>query len=364
MGSPSATTARPEPGRPTVAVTGAATGLGAALLGRLARRGDVTVLGLDPDPPGPPVPAGVPWRPADVRDPLLAQPLAGVETLVHLAVATALDLPSSQRRPVNVRGTANMLRSAAAARVRRVVLVTSTMVYGAYPDNAVPLAEDAVLRAPAEDSLLGDWVEMERLAARASGRGLAVTVLRPAPLAGPGADSVVTRHFEAPRLLTLRGVEHRWQFCHVDDLLAALELAALGGVDGPAAVVADGWLSQQDVERLTGLRRVVLPAAVAVGVAERLHRLGVSPAPASELAYLAYPWVVRGRRLQAAGWVPAYDHEAALRDQLRWAAGRRSIGARRVGHPGATGVAAGATVAVAGAAVLARSRALRRHGRR
>ena len=36
-----------------------------------------------------------------------------------------------------------MLTAAAAAGVHRVVLCTSAMVYGALPDNDVPLAEDA-----------------------------------------------------------------------------------------------------------------------------------------------------------------------------------------------------------------------------
>ena len=71
---------------------------------------------------------------------------------------------------------------------------------------------------------------MERLAAQAprSHPGLQVTVVRPATLVGPDVDSVLTRHFEAPRLLVVRDSSPRWQFCHVDDLAPALELAATG----------------------------------------------------------------------------------------------------------------------------------------
>ena len=117
-------------------------------------------------------------------------------------------------------------------------------------------------------------------------------MLRPAALVGPGVDTVVTRHFEAPRLLTVKGCAPRWQFCHVDDLVSALELAALGAVAGVVAVGCDGWLEQEQVEEISGLRRFELPAGLTFGTAQRLHRLGITPAPATDLHYVVYPWVV------------------------------------------------------------------------
>ena len=120
---------------------------------------------------------------------------------------------------------------------------------------------------------------------RAAYPGLAVTVLRPATLVGSGEPSLVSRHFEAPRLLVVRGSTPRWQFVHVDDLAAAVALAVSGQVTGDATLGCDGSLSQEQVEALSGRRRVELPVALAMGTAERLHWLGVTSAPASELAY-------------------------------------------------------------------------------
>ena len=54
-----------------------------------------------------------------------------------------------------------------------------------------------------------------------------------------------------------------WQFCHVEDLVTALEYAALEKVDGELAVGCDGWLEQEEVEELSGIRRMELPSAVA-----------------------------------------------------------------------------------------------------
>jgi nucleoside-diphosphate-sugar epimerase len=286
---------------------------------------------------------------------MLASRLAKVDTLVHLAVDTSLDGAAKRRSERNVRAAQTALTAAAASGVRRVVLCTSAMVYGALPDNPVPLDDDAPLRAVPDGGLLSDWLEIERLAGQAprSHPGLQVTVVRPATVVGPGTDSILTRHFEAPRLLMVRDSRPRWQFCHVDDLVSALELAAVGQVDGAVSVGCDGWMEQEDVELVSGLRRIELPASLAFGTAERLHRLGVIPAPASDLQYVVHPWVVSSARLRSAGWRPAYDNPTALGLLLEQVSGHHAVAARRVGKRDAT-IGAGAAVAVVGTAALVR----------
>lgn len=358
---------------PVVAVTGAAHGLGELLVRRLASSDAVKkVIAIDTIRGDV---AGATWRLADVREPVLADRLSGVDTIVHLAVDTEAATERPDRHSTNTRGTATVLTAAAASGVRHVVLMTSAMVYGALPDNPVPLAEAAELRATPDAMLLGDLLEMERLAAQAvrTHPGLDVTVLRPAALVGPGVDTVVTRHFEAPRLLAVKGSEMRWQFCHVDDLMSALHLVVTAGIaddETPpggrltvAAVGADGWLDRAEIERITTKRHIELPAAVAFGTAERLHRLGATPASSNDLQFLVYPWVVAADRLTGRGWRPGVDNEAALRAALGESAGRLAIGGHRVGRrDAAAGAAVGATVALVGTAALVRRARRRRHG--
>ncbi len=275
-----------------MAVTGAARGVGHALVMRLAQAPGVSRVVAVDDHRGDAT--GVTWRLADVRDPTLASRLTGVDVVVHTDVDTSADSDPRQRRARNVRGAQTVLTAAAAERVGRVVLVTSAMVYGARPDNPVPLPEDAPLLADNAGSLAGDLLEIEELARRSRrvNPGTLVTVVRPAALVGGAVDTLLTRHFEAPRLLVVRGCAPRWQFCHVDDLVAALELAVTGAVAGDFAVGCDGSLSQAEVELLSGLKSVELPARLTFSAAQRLHRLGLTPAPSAELRYVVYPWVV------------------------------------------------------------------------
>ncbi len=351
-----------------VAVTGAATGVGLALAAALADHPDVRRVVAVDDHRGPLT--QVTWRVLDVREPALVQRLAGCDVVVHAvlpdvpgreAEAGPNDRQLAQARLVD--GGRTVLTAAAAAGVSRAVLVSSAMVYGASRDNPVPLEEDAPIAAAADGSALDGLLEIEELATRAGTvhPGLTVTVLRPAVLAGPGVDSVFTRHFVAPRLLVVKDSHPHWQFCHVDDLVSALTYAALGEVEGVVTVGSEGFLTQGEVEAIAGLRRIELPARIAYGTAERLHRLGMTPAPASELAYTAEPWVVPATRLRAAGWRPAFDNAAALRALLEENALHQGFSGRHFGRDATLG-AAGATVAVLGTAAVVRQLRRQRRG--
>ena len=356
--------ARRRPTRLVVAVTGAAGGMGRAVAAQVAASPGVRkTIALDQEPVDLP---DVTYRKADIRDPALAEQLADIDVIVHTDLDTSLDTEASARTAWNVRGAQTVLTAAAAAGVGRVVLVTSAMVYGALPDNPVPLPEDAPLRAIPDGSLVADYLEIEQLAERApkAHPGLAVTVVRPAALAGPGVDTVFTRHFEAPRLLMVKDTEPCWQFCHVDDLASALVQAAIGEIDGQINVASDGWLSQQQVEELSGLRRMELPEALALGAAERLHRLRLTPAPATDLQYVMHPWAVSTDRLKATGWEPGYTNTEAFQELLLEIHGHHAALARRLGKKDAATTlgAAGATVALVGTAALVRRARKKRRG--
>lgn len=227
---------------PVVAVTGAASGVGAMLTERLAASEEIKqVIAID-ERRG--ECEGAQWQILDVRDPAIAEKLRGADVVVHLALDLDLETDAAARTAYNVRGTQTVLTAAAAVGVHRVVLCTSAMVYGALPDNELPLSEDAELRATAEATGVGDLLEIERLARRAprAHPGLNVTVVRPGVLVGGGTDTALTRYFESPRLLVVAGSRPAWQFCHVEDLCSALEYAVLEKVEGswPSGVTGGG----------------------------------------------------------------------------------------------------------------------------
>jgi nucleoside-diphosphate-sugar epimerase len=350
-------------GGAVVAVVGAASSVGRAVAAGLAARTDVKrVVAIDRERGDL---DGVTWRILDHLDPAIVGRLTGCDVVVHAGIDIGVTDDVAERGRRNLRGAQTVLTAAAAAGVGRVVVVTSAMVYGALDDNPIPLDDAAPLRASSDGGLISDLLEIEALCARAplSHPGMAVTVVRPATLVGRGVDTVLTRHFESPRLLVVKGSNPAWQFCHLDDLAAAVELVVMDDLDGPLTVGCDGWLPQSDVEALTGRSSLELPPSLAFGAVERLHRLGITPAPASELRYVTHPWAVSSQRIRDAGWQPEYDNATALEALVEEVAGRHAVASRRIGkRETATLGAAGA--AGAAAAVIGTAAAVRRARRR
>ena len=173
--------------------------------------------------------AGTRSRQVDPADPALAQALRGIDTAVYVAARTDLARELAEGRPRrrqrNLRRAQTVITAAAAAGVGHLVVVTSAKVYGARPDNPVPLEDDAPLRAVADAGIVGDLMDVEQLVAVARDvhPGLRLTVVRPAALVGRRR-----RHRHHP---PLRGAPvadgegvgtPAWQFCHVDDLGSAV----------------------------------------------------------------------------------------------------------------------------------------------
>lgn len=181
---------------------------------------------------------GVPLVIGDVRDaPLVARAMAGASAVVHLAARSSV--PGSFDDPVgchavNDEGTAVVLEAAWQAGVHRVVMASSSAVYG----DGAPAHEDRALdpRSPYAASKAA----MEAQGRVYGHRGMAVTTLRYFNVYGPGQPAgpdgaVIARFLEAlaaGRALPLEGSGRQGRdFVHVRDVARA-NLAALGGPGG------------------------------------------------------------------------------------------------------------------------------------
>ena len=300
----------------TIVVTGVSGMLGQRLLPLLDARSDVAqIVGLDVHDPARRV-GKLTMHRVDVAASELKRVLEGVDVVVHLAtLGDPIQDPDLMER-VNVDGTRRLLDAAAAVGVTRVVRVSSAAVYGAWPDNPVPLTEDAPLRPSPGYQPAAHDAECERLLAEweAGIPGASTVVLRVAPVVGSGEGmSLLARCAIGRAPIAVRDSARPVQVVHVDDAANALVLAVTGGLTGVYNVSADSWLDSAAAVDLVGARRFpALPAEIAERVLAALWSSGLGEAPPTILPYLVNPWVVANDRIVAAGFTPRYTNEEAI----------------------------------------------------
>lgn len=322
-----------------VLVTGVSRHLGGQFARLLAADPNVDrVIGLDVVPPAHDLGAAHFVR-ADIRNPVIARLIAheDVDTVVHMSViATPLDAGGrSTMKEINVIGTMQLLAACQRSpSVRRLVVKSSTTVYGASPSDPAAFSEGTEPRSLPRSGFAKDSVEVEGYVRGFARRrpDVAVTTLRFANVTGPRVLTPLTRYFTLPVVPTVLGFDARLQFTHEDDLCEALRVATVGDVAGTFNVAGDGVLLLSQAASRAG--RPILPvptfAVAAFGAAFREARL--ADFTAEQLAFMTYGRVVDTTAMRAQlGFEPKYTTAEAF-DALINTRGAGPLTGERVGR--------------------------------
>ncbi len=301
----------------TWAISGGSGFLGLRLARHLAATG-VRVRSLDPVPLAEP---GIEAVVGDIRRASDAAVLcAGADVLVHAAAALPIADAEATLRSVNVDGTAVLLEAAAAAGVRRIVAVSTAVVYGL---QHPPVAESADPRPIEPYGRTKLEAERRCLAAGA-------VVLRPTAFLGPGRLGVFGILFrfvrEGRRVYTLGSGGNRYQLLDVDDLVDAILLAAARPVSGETFNLGAVCVRtvREELEELihhagTTSRVTPLPAAPARLALAALARTGLSPLSRWHYASADKDVVLDTARARAGlAWTPRFTNAETLARAYDW----------------------------------------------
>lgn len=205
----------------------------------------------------------------------LREAVTGVQAVMHVAGLLAEPLPGDFTR-VNVEGTRNVVEAAVAARIERLLFVSSVSAVGP-SSSGVPLTES---RPSSPTSAYGrSKADAERLV-RAHGERLPYTIIRPPVVYGPG-DRKLLPLFKLARLGALpsagAGAE-RVSLVHVRDLAVGMVTA----LEHPAAARETFFLADADAPTVHELLRTIGLAAGA-----DVHVVQLPPAAVFGAALLA-----------------------------------------------------------------------------
>ncbi|WP_067170899.1 NAD-dependent epimerase/dehydratase family protein [Microtetraspora niveoalba] len=314
----------------TVLVTGVSRHIGARVASVLAADPGVgRVVGVDTVPPPSPARAGgsqagrLEFVRVDLRSPDIAQVIAAadVDVVVHMSLIGGPSRSRSAVKEHNVIGTMHLLGACQrSTSVRRVVVRSTTAVYGSAPNDPAVFTEDGEPAEAPHSGYAKDAGDVEGYVRGFARRrpDVVTSTLRFANFMGPGVDSPLTRYFTRPVPPRVLGFDPRLQFVHEDDGVEALRRMALEDHPGTFNVAGDGVLLLSQCLRRAGRLSLPVPSPLFRLLGEVARTAGGVDFSPEQLKLMCHGRVVDcGRLTRELGWRPKFGTAAAFEDFLR-----------------------------------------------
>lgn len=208
--------------------------------------------------------------------------------------------------------TRSFLRSATDAGQSHVILVSSAMVYGAWPNSPVPISEREPVRpvpsfafavsCATSEALVDEW--------RTAVPGRTATVLRPVPVVSPDRPSRLVQALADALGGEAVSADLAAQFLHEDDLDSAKQLVRRLRPDGIFNVSPDGSILGERLHELSSHAvNVALPAWARESIDAVRWRFMNGPVPPGLREYARHSWHVSNEKLRGLGWEPMVSNE-------------------------------------------------------
>ena len=290
-------------------VTGLSTYWGGRVAQALESRSDVeVVVGVDTRDPRTPLERTEFVR-TDSSHSILARIVRAtqVDTIAHTHLVVDSTRSSSRTlHEINVIGTMNLLAAAGApgSPVRKVVLKSSGLVYGANKADPYCFREEMSRTGPANTPVERSLLEVEGFVRDFADDNphVDVSLLRFANVLGVDIETPFTAALRRPVVPEILGFDPRLQFIHEDDVVDALMYAINNEIPGVYNVGSDGALPWSEVCAIVGKRRVALPFAFTNLAAEPARVFGLWDLPPEAMQLLRFGRSIDNARYKRAGF--------------------------------------------------------------
>jgi UDP-glucose 4-epimerase len=216
-----------------------------------------------------------------------------------------------------VDATVQLLSLVEQAKARKLVLVSSAVLYGPSATSGAFLSEEAPLLGAGVAADLADDISLDMMVQSFFWKRPEVetVILRPVHLIGPHLDNLATRYLKRKAVPTLLGFDPMIQLVHEDDLVGAIELVLPAGVRGVFNVTGSGQAPLSRLLAVRGALPLPLPQSFLESGLRRARALRLSNIDEGELGFLRYSFLVDGERMKSQlGFAPSRSLTQTLRD--------------------------------------------------
>jgi len=297
-----------------VLITGIASGLGRLVARRL--RNTCQVVGADRDQWTARLPE-LPFYRVDLRARGFEEVFRAErpDAVVHLGFVRHFRASANERYDVNVRGTRRLLDHCRRHGVKRVLVLSTSYVYGAMPENPCFMDEEYPLSASRNYPEIRDLVEVDTIATSFMWRHVDIdtSVIRPVPTLGYYVESTIGSYLRTNPVVVAMGFDPMMQFLHEDDLAEAVALSVEKGLRGVYNLAGPGQVPLRVAIRETGGRALPLPDPVLRRYASRVMGL-----PSGAIDFIKFPCTIDGARfVRDTGFRPQVGLKEAFRGVRR-----------------------------------------------
>jgi UDP-glucose 4-epimerase len=243
------------------------------------------------------------------------------DVLVHLAFILNPSHDEAFMYEVDVNGTHNVLEAAAEVGIGQVLVTTSAVAYGAFPDNPDPITEDHPVRGVARFSYARDKTESDRIVQlwALQHPDVVTTIVRPCIVFGPNVDNYLVRLWtKQPFAVDAGNIDGTIQFVHEDDVVEAISRLLLGRHAGQFNLSPEGLMTLRECADLLGTSVRKMPVWAYRALGKLLWRLRLSEAPPGQIDFALYPWIVSNEKLkETLGWTPRHSSRETFEITMR-----------------------------------------------
>jgi len=256
----------------------------------------------------------------------IGEAIKGQDFVVHAAAALPIQRKKKLIFSVNVDGTRQVLESALSAKVKRLVFISTTAVYGV--PKHLPEKEDSPLDP------IGHYgkskIEAENLCLAYDIKGLEVNILRPKTFLGTERLGVFELWFEAiysgHRVYILGNGKNKYQLLAVEDVAQAVDKALTSTVHGEVFNIGakdfQTWRkdleavikNQKSESKVTGIP--VQPSQLALQLLEFLNLSPLSAWHYKTMPVPSYVSIEKAEKLL--DWHPTKSNKELLLESYLW----------------------------------------------